>query len=79
MEERSFEVFLAEAMVDENPVVGNCTDKNRHHHHVLIHGVHLTDVLLLEEVKGEVVRLLDQINSLTGIKSFRALLVWLLH
>lgn len=66
-------------MVDLDPVVGNGANKDGHHHHVLVHGVHLGEVLLLEQVEGEVVRLLHQFDSLLIIHATGGGVRGLLH
>lgn len=66
-------------MVDLNPVVGNSANKDGHHHHILVHGIHLREVLLLEKVKGEIVRLHNQLDSVISVHSFGERSVRLLH
>lgn len=66
-------------MVDLNPVVGNSANKDGHHHHILVLGIHLGEVLLLEKVKGEIVRLHYQLDSVISVHSFGERSVRLLH
>jgi len=66
-------------MVDLNPVVGNSANKDGHHHHILVHGVHLGEVLLFEKVEGEIVRLHHQLDSVISVHSFGERSVRLLH
>jgi hypothetical protein len=61
LEQGSFELFFSISMILVNPIMSDGTDENWHHHGVVFH---LIKILLLEEVEGEVIAFLNELNSL---------------
>ena len=58
------ELIFLESVLNENPVVSDRADEHWHHHWVL---AHLVDVVIFEQIEGEIVGSFDKLNGSVGI------------